>query len=212
MSKTKPRGYFEKVLAIDVETSGLVFSHDSDDPSINSETGETYQIVSIGLIVASSLTFKPIEELYLEIKWDGVSKWSTKAEAVHGLSKEYLEQNGVSAEEAVEAIGNLILDYWGTDSPVCLLGHNVSSFDIWFFKRLLRSVGINLRFGSRTVDTNAIGLATFGTFNSDDLFELVGMGVRDPAKHNALDDARMALAVCRFTKELWTEVVLPELV
>lgn len=207
---SKPRGYFEKVLAIDVETSGMAFGE--DDPSINTKTGETYQIVSIGLVVASALTFKPIEELYLEIKWDGVSKWESKAEAVHGLSKDYLAKNGMTAEEAVTAIGNLILDYWGADTPVCLLGHNVASFDAWFFKRLLRSQDIHLRFGSKTVDTNAIGLATFGTFNSDDLFELVGMGVRDPAKHNALDDAKMALAVCRFTKQLWTEVVLPELV
>jgi hypothetical protein len=207
---SKPRGYFEKVLAIDVETSGMAFNE--DDPSINTATGETYQIVSIGLVVASALTFKPVEELYLEIKWDGVSKWEAKAESVHGLSKSYLAEAGVTPEDAVVAIANLIADYWGNDVPVCLLGHNVSTFDIWFLKRLLRSFDIHVRFGSRTVDTNAIGLATFGTFNSDDLFELVGMGVRDPAKHNALDDAKMALAVCRFTKQLWTEVVLPELV
>lgn len=206
----KPRGYFEKVLSIDVETSGMAFN--ADDPSYDVDTGETYQIVSIGLIVASAKTFKPVEELYLEIKWDGKSVWSTKAEAVHGLSKEYLEQNGVSPEDAVVAIGNLIADYWGNDVPVCLLGHNVSTFDIWFLKRLLRDFEIHVRFGSRTVDTNAIGLATFGTFNSDDLFALVGAEPRDPAKHNALDDARMALSVCRFTKQLWTEVVLPELV
>lgn len=209
MSNNKPRGYFEKVLVIDTETSGMAFG--TDDPSHNPTTGETYQIVSIGLIVASVATFKPVEELYLEIKWDGESKWSKEAERVHGLSLEHLEAHGMDRQDAVAEIGNLVLKYWGPDVSICLLGHNVATFDLPFFKRLMRSEGLELKFGNRYIDTNSIGIATFGTFNSDDLFAAAGLPVRDPSKHNALADAQMALASARLVKQLWTELVTPEL-
>lgn len=211
MSDKKPRGYFEKVLAIDVETSGMFYDNQSDDPSHNAATGEDYQIVSIGLIVADVATFKPVEKLYLEIKWDGESLWSKKAEAVHGLSVDYLEENGIDQEEAVVEIANLIIKYWGPDVPLCLLGHNVATFDLKFLKRLFKKYGLEVRFGNRYIDTMSIGVATFGTFNSDDLFAAAGFPERDPAKHNALDDAMMALQSARMVKELWQSLVTPEL-
>ena len=208
MSNGKPRGYFEKVLAIDVETSGIMFG--SDDPSYNPSTGDTYQVVSIGLVVATK-DFVPVETLYLEIKWDGESLWDRKAEQVHGLSIDYLEENGLSREDAVAEIGNLIIKYWGPDVPVCVLGHNVATFDLCFLRRLLRSEGIEVKFGNRTIDTNTIGNVVLGTFNSDDTFAAVGLEERDPSKHNALDDAKMSLACARFVKEMWKALVEPEL-
>lgn len=209
MTNKKPRGYFEKVLAIDIESSGMAYSRDSDDPSINPRTGDVYQVVSIGLIVASVATFKPIEELYVEIKWDGKSVWSKEAERVHGLTREYLSQHGVDREDAVTEIGNLIINHWGPDIPVCLLGHNVATFDMWFLKRLMRSEGIELRFGNRYIDTNSIGVATFGTFNSDDLFAAAGCPERDPHNHNALDDARYALTAAGNVNKLWKALIEP---
>jgi len=187
----KPRGYIERILFIDCETSGLNFN--ADDPS------EGYQSVSWGLVVASAQTLDKIEELYLEIKWDGESTWSKEAQAIHGLTPKYLEENGMTEEDAVVAIAELILKHWGPDSPVCLGGHNVATFDKFFLRRLLRKYEIEVRFGSKTVDTNAIGFATFGTHNSDDLFEAVGLPARED--HNALQDANNArLSVQRVRK------------
>lgn len=206
---TKPRGYFEYVLAVDVETSGMAFG--VDDPSHNPATGETFQIVSIGLVVADVKTFTPIEELYLELKWDGKSTWSPQAQAVHGLTLEHLEEHGVTEEEAVEEIGNFIVKYWGLDSVICLLGHNVATFDKLFLQRLLRSQGLNFKFGNRVVDTNSIAQAAFGTFNSDDAFAAVGLGDRDPAKHNALDDAHCALTLAASVRGLFSQFIEPHL-
>lgn len=203
MSTKKPVGYFEKILCIDTETSGMVKGRNGGDPSSNPDTGEQYQIISIGLIVASALTFKPIEELYIEIKWDGTSLWSPEAEKIHGLSLQYLEDHGVDRDDAVTQIGNLVLDHWGPDTPIALLGHNVVAFDLPFFKQLMRSEGIELRFGHRHVDSFACGLAAFGTFNSNDLFAMVGCAARDDTKHNALDDARMALTSVRTIRQLF---------
>lgn len=204
-TQKKPRGYIELVLFVDAETSGLSFN--GIDPTINPDTGETFQAVSFGLVVASAKTLEPIEKLYVEIKWNGESTWSKEAEKVHGLSLAYLEENGVTEEDAVVEIAELILKYWGPESPVCLGGHNVATFDKFFLDRLLRKHGIAMRFGSKTIDTNAIGFATFGTHNSDDLFSVVGLPDRDPEKHNALTDAENALHAVRTVRQLFTRCI-----
>lgn len=200
-----PRGYIEYVLFIDAETTGIAFS--CDDPSFDPKSGDTFQTVSLGLIVASASTLQPIEELYVEIKWNGTSKWSKQAEAVHGLSLAYLEENGMDEEDAVVAIASLILKYWGPDSPICLGGHNVATFDKFFLRRLLRTHGIEIKLGSKMLDTNSLGFGTFGTHNSDDLFEMVGCAERDPAKHNALQDARNALQAFRTVRALFSRCI-----
>lgn len=137
--------------------------------------------------------------MYIEIKWDKSNQWNTKAEAIHGMSKTYLEANGITMTRAVELVGNLITRHWGTDTPVCVLGHN-PQFDLWFLKRLLRSEGLEIKFGSKMIDTNSIGFTVYKTHNSDDLFESIGIEPR--SDHNALDDARNALKVVRTTRML----------
>lgn len=199
----KPRGYFKYLLAIDCETSGMAYGE--DDPSINTKTGEIYQSVSWGLIVVDASTLNPIEELYLEIKWDGISAWTAEAERIHGLSLSYLEDHGLTAEDAVIAIAELILKYWGPESPVCLAGHNVHLFDLQFLKRLLRSQGINIKFGNRHVDTNSIGFGVFNTYNSDDLFKLVGCN--DRTSHNSLEDARDVVRVLQTTRKMYDNLI-----
>lgn len=204
MADKKPRGYIEKLLIVDAETSGLAYNE--DDPSYDSVTQKEYQAVSWGFVVASAITLKPIEELYVEVKWNGESEWSKEAERVHGLSLKHLEANGVSSEEAALMIGKLILKYWGPDSPVTLCGHNVMTFDAWFLKRQLRRHGLNkIKFGSKNVDTNAIGFAAWQTHNSDDLFAAVGLPERDATKHNSLDDARSCLQVLRVTRGIFQQ-------
>lgn len=187
----KSRGHFDLILAVDCETTGLAYG--SEDPSYDAVNDKTYQALSWGLIVVEAARFKTIEELYIEVQWDGKSTWSPEAEKVHGMSKEYLAKNGKTSEEAVELIANLVLDYWGPQSPVCLLGHNVVTFDKYFLLRTMREHGIELRMGNRHIDTFSAGFSTFGAYNSDELFEAVGLPARDPSKHNALTDARNAV-------------------
>lgn len=194
----KPRGYFERVLFMDVETSGLAYN--SPDPSYDEKTNTRYQIVSIGLVVADAQTLNSIERLYVEIKWDGVSAWSAEAQRVHGLSLAYLEEHGVTEEEAVVSIVELIIKHWGIDGVVCVGGHNVATFDLMFLRALLKRQEFEIRFGSRTIDTNSIGFATFGTFNSDDLFTEVGLPAR--AEHNALIDADYARRAVQRVRQL----------
>jgi DNA polymerase III epsilon subunit-like protein len=201
----KPKGYFDKIFAIDCETTGLKF--DSDDPSIG------HQSVSWGVVVANAQTLKPIEKLYVEIKWSDASKalrkqdptYGKKAESIHGLTMEYLEEHGVTETEAVEKIGALILKHWGPENCIRCLGHNVATFDIPFLRRLFRSVGIELKFGNRHYDTNTVGFVNWETFTSDELFNMIGFA--DRTEHNALVDAVQALETARITRLIFQKAL-----
>lgn len=199
----KPRGYHEYVLFADCETTGLAFG--CDNPTIDPTTGKTYQAISWGLIVAESTTLKVVDELYVEIKWNGTSEWTASAQKIHGLSLEYLEEHGMDEADAVVEIGNLIVKYWGPTSNIVMGGHNVHKFDLQFLQATMRSQGIELNFGSKHVDTNSIGFATYGTYNSDDLFELVGLN--RATQHNALEDARCALKTVKRVRSMWEKLL-----
>lgn len=196
----KPRGYFKYILAMDCETTGLGFG--SDDPS--QDVDGYYQPISWGIAVLNADTLDEIERLYVEIKWDGVALFDEKTIKVHGLSKERLEANGVSEEEACVQIGTLIMKYWET-TPVVTLGHNVVSFDLPFLKAMMRRHGIELSFGNRHIDTNGAGFIALGSYTSDELFNIVGL--EDRKEHNALEDILMTVEAARSIRLLVNEAL-----
>lgn len=188
----KPTGWFDKFLVIDAETTGLNFDVTSNDIT------EGHQAVSWGLIVADFATMKPIEELYVEIKWDGVSEWHHRAEKIHGLSKEYLEKNGMDEEKAAELIGQLLYEHFGLDESIICMGHNVARFDIPFLKKLLYKYELYFKFSHRCLDSSSLGAMTLGTFTSQQLFD--ELGIKRGDVHNALVDAKSTLKACRMIR------------
>lgn len=210
MSEHKPKGHFDYLLAMDCETTGLCINNHTP---VENNDGERHQAVSWGFVVADAQTLMPQKELYVEIKWNKYSKEQRKldsyfgihAEKIHGLTKEYLDDNGMTETEAVERIANeIIVPYWGIGanmSNIRTLGHNVHTFDLPFLRDLFGRHGLDLPFGNRHMDSNSLGFGTVGSLNSDDLFSVLGMDDRD--EHNALEDARMALESFRLVRVLW---------
>ncbi len=188
--------HFHKFLAMDCETSSMSFG---DDPS------EGCQMVSIALIVSDVKQYKELDTLYLEIKWNGESKWNEKAESIHGLSKEYLEENGVDEEEACAEILEFIMKHFDTTKAITLMGHNVASFDKPFLKSLLRKFGINLKFSHRTIDSFPVGLLAVGAFDSDELFDKMGLPPRKA--HSALEDIQYTLKSFRLLNKIFRRCI-----
>lgn len=206
----KPKGYFDRLLVIDCETTGICWGYES--PVYNPSTKERHQAVSWGVIVADAHTLMPIEKLYIEVKWNEHSKrqarntltFGQEATKIHGLTRGYLEENGVDEEHAVELIGELILKYWGPDVTVKTLGHNVHLFDVAFLRDLFERHDIHIKFGSRHVDSSSVGFVVLGAWSSDDLFAKLGFTER--GKHNALQDAEMTLAAMRIIRTLTKDI------
>ena len=189
-------------LCIDWETTGATWGGDS---SIK------YQGVSFGAIIFDAETFEEIESIYRLVKFNPEKwEWTEGAQKVHGLTIDYLEENGVTQEEAATDLLELIVKYFGTDSKVMMLGHN-PEFDRRFTSQLLNSVEFEFTVEKQNpnftqialhhviLDTSALGFITMGLYKSDLLFER--MGFEERGDHNALVDARQTLETCRIIRE-----------
>ena len=205
----KPKGFFKYVLAIDSETTGI---GKGDDPSVGQ------QAISWGIIVADAQTLLPVEKLYVEIKYNDESRktrevdptFGVGASDIHGLTFAHLEEHGVTEEEAVVQILELILKYWGPTQQLKCLGHNVVSFDIPFMKSMFRRFGVEVMFASRHCDSNSVGFAVLETYTSDQFFST--MGFTDRSSHNALEDIYQSLESCRRIRVLWDAFVKDKMV
>lgn len=197
----KRKTVMDFVLGMDCETTGINF--DSYQPS------KGHQAISWGFLVIDARTLKVIEELYLEIKWNkemkakrkADSNFGKKAESVHGLTYDYLEENGITEKEAATQIANLIYKYWGPNNTISSLGANTVKFDMDFLMTLLNKYGIEPRIAARHVDSHSIGFATVGSFSTDEFFDTMGLDQRD--KHNALEDIKMTLEAIRRVRVIW---------
>lgn len=178
-------------LALDWETSGYSF------PNFAAK----HQGLSFGAIIFDFKSFEPVEELYVEIKFNDKYEWNMGAQGVHGLTREHLEANGVTQEEAALQLAGLLMKYFGTDE-FPLLGHNVY-FDRDFLVQLATDAGLEFKIRPRMIDSSMLGEVLFEHDRSNDLFELMGFEAR--GAHNALDDIRMTLAVVRRAKELFVQ-------
>jgi DNA polymerase III epsilon subunit-like protein len=189
-SKAHPGKYG---ILLDWETTGSTFGGDS---SIE------YQGIAYGAVICDLTNFTPVETLYRELHFDDTKyKWTEGAEKIHGLSREHLLKNGVSREEGLRDLAELLLRYFAPGSKILIMGHNVS-FDADFTHQLFKDFGLEIVFHHVMVDTSGIGFVLTGEYKSDVVFEILG-GIDKRGLHNALDDALATLSVLRTAREIF---------
>lgn len=187
------------ILVMDWETSGAEFGMSAE------EIAKKYQGISLGLIVADFETLEEVYSDYFLIKYDPQYTWTQKAEEIHGISREELEKNGVSREEAMERVLGAILEFWGPKGIIVFGAHN-AAFDMAFLQeQILKPAGVTLEFHQAKLDTAVLGLMLFGNGRSDFVFELLA-GCDGRGAHNSLDDARFCLKSMRTAKQLFQEI------
>jgi len=184
-------------LAIDWETSGY---------SVPNYAAK-HQGISFGAIIFDVKSLTPVEELYCEIKFDSKYNWEAGAEKIHGISREHLEKNGITQEEAAFKLVDLISRYMGTDE-IMLLGHRVH-FDKAFTNQLADAAGLELNYHPTVIDSCSIATVLMELTYSEDIFSTLGMPAR--GKHNALEDIRYTLESIRRIKGFFLKGVVASL-
>ena len=183
------------ILAMDCETSGLISGKDSINPAFDYRTGRRFQSLSWGMVVVDFDTFEPVETLEANIKFDASKfEWNTRAEAVHGLSQEFLAKNGIDEDEFAAQFAELVIKYWGISTPVICLGHNVY-FDTFFLRDLLDRHEVPIRFSNRIIDTNTLAMTLDGITGSDAMFKRFGF--EDRKTPSAIEDILMTLIAAK---------------
>jgi DNA polymerase III epsilon subunit-like protein len=177
-------------LCFDTETSGSSWGPFA-------QSAKEYQCLSIGLIIFDFETLDIVDKIYLEFKYNPKYKWSPEAEAIHGLSKDYLNENGLDLSDGIEVIANFLLPYFGLEGEIICMGINVN-FDIEFLGQLLSDNGINFNISHRQIDLVGVGGVCFNKIKSDHIFEYLDLPARKT--HNALEDALFTLEAAKRTR------------
>ena len=175
-------------LGLDWETSGYSYPN----------YAAKHQGISLGVLVYELATLAVVEKAYYEVKFDESKyTWDTKAEEVHGISREHLAQHGMDPMEVAGLLGNLVFKYWA-DGPVMVTAYN-PDFDLAFTEQLLGPFEIMFTPFYRKLDVSIATALMLGTPYSDDLFHITGMYKRD--KHNALEDIEMTIKAMSVLRE-----------
>lgn len=183
-------------LIIDWETSGSNWGGDST---------KDFQGLAFGAIVFNLSTFEPVDKLYVELKFDAERyKWQDAAERVHGLTREHLEANGVTREEAAVLFGEFFLKYFAPDETVFFLGHH-ANFDIAFTEQLLGEFGLMFKVNPSILDTSSAGYIMFGIHKSQDLFNFLQLN-EERKVHNALEDCELTLQAAAMMRKIVNSV------
>lgn len=180
---------------------GLCFDFETSGSDWNKDSSIDFQGISLGMAIFETRTFDIVDELYLEIKFDATRyKWSADAEAIHGLTREHLDQFGITQEEAACEVVEFLLKYLGPNPNVMVCGHNIP-YDVKFMRQLLEPFELMFNIHHVMLDTAGAAFIAFTTYKSDDLFDLLCNGQRDT--HNALEDVRMTLEAAKNMRALF---------
>lgn len=192
-----------KVLFIDVETSG----YDQNNMMDRSGNG-TFQMTSLGAVVASVNSLKELDSFYIEFKPVEGCAWSESAERIHGLSREHLNEHGATSEDAFTLFVEFLTKHFDPSRAITLGGHNVATFDRHFLIRFFEANDAAIQLSGHSVDSYTLGKVLLDANNSNELFEQVGV---DRDTHNALEDARASLKAARLVRNLYKTAVNTQL-
>jgi len=163
----------EILISVDVEASG-------GSPGTGS-------LLSVG----ACLVDDPAVGLYLELKPEPDRPWSAEAEAVHHLSRDRLQREGLEPAAAMRKLADWVGEVAGDGWPV-FVGFN-APFD-WMFVAdcLWRHLGRN-PFGISALDLKSVYMGRHGVARWEETRKMHierRLGLRFEHTHDALQDAR----------------------
>lgn len=125
----------KEIVCLDVETTGL-------NPTLN-------HIIQLSMVKFNSETFEIISSKNWYIKPEMDFHIESGAEKVHGITKEFILENGVT----LRSIHQEILDMLGDCD---ILTYNGNSFDIKFLYNDLKELGLSISFKRKFYDSYVI--------------------------------------------------------
>lgn len=149
-------------LSVHVETNGL---NNEVDKSIT----EGHEIVSIGVAVCDK-EFKLIDSKIIFID----NNLEDTGETWNKISKQFLQDEGVSEEDAVVEFADFILQYFDPDDNIVTIGQNPHAFALPFLKKLLYKYEVYIRFSSNSLDLFSLTTPTIGEMSIREIIDIFG--------------------------------------
>ena len=176
------------IVCIDTETTGLSKSTD--------------RVIQLSMQKFDAETGETIMEKDWYIKPTGNWKMEPTAQAVHGISKEFIEENGVSLKSIFDEIMEMI-----DECPI--LTYNGTSFDIAFLQREFEREGLEAHLDThKYIDAFDIEKRMNSHKLADVYRRLFGEDFEDA--HNSMADVRATTRVYLEQVKRYDEVVIKE--
>ena len=129
--------YVKYICVADTETGGL--------PNKSKKAFYDVALCEVAIVVIDCIELKIVDEYSAIIKpYSDTCEYSEQAAAVNGLSKEYLEQNGLPVKQVYSEVKALLKKYTNSRVGAVLCGHNFQLFDVPFFEGLFAYHNDNL--------------------------------------------------------------------
>jgi DNA polymerase III epsilon subunit-like protein len=165
---------------------GILIDFETSGSDVTNKNHGIYQGISFGALMVDMANFEVVDSIYREIKFDETKyQWTKSAEEIHGFTREYLAENGISQEDALADLMGWIMKWIYVPEKLFVMGHNVP-FDQIFIRQLFEIGGLDINFHHIHIDTSPIAYFLVQEYRSDVVFDLFAGTERDT--HNALDD------------------------
>jgi hypothetical protein len=157
---------FDKVLILHSHTTGI--NYGGDDITTN------HQPLTIALGVVDTTTYKMVDTVSVQIKWDGSKyTWDDRWIGTHGVTKEDRD-NGETFTDAAAILGEFIYNHFGVKDSIPVMGYNPLSFHVQFLNKVLKSEDLHFKFDNRDIDLFPI-MALMGKFTILEAYETFGI-------------------------------------
>lgn len=180
---------------------GLLIDFETSGSDVTNKNHQQYQGISLGALIVNMEKFEVVDGYYVEIKFnESKYLWSEEAEKVHGLTKDYLEANGVSQEEALGGLLEVIMRWIGFTDKLFIMGYNIE-FDKGFMQQLFDDCEVPINFHHIMIDPAPMAYFLVQEYRSDRVFSLFSDMSREV--HNALEDCYICFDVLKTMREVF---------
>jgi len=151
-------------LGVHVETTGI-------NQSVDKEITDGHSIVALALVICDK-NFNRVDDKIIFINSGiGDKKLGTRW---HGISKPFLEEEGVTEKDAVLEFSNVILEYFSPEDNIVCLGQNPHSLALPFLKKLLYKHEVYINFSTNSLDLFSLTTPTMGELSIREVIDIFG--------------------------------------
>jgi len=180
---------------------GLLIDFETSGSDVTNKNHQQYQGISLGALIVNMEKFEVVDDYYVEIKFNASKYlWSEEAEKVHGLTKDYLEANGVSQQEALGGLLEVIMRWIGFTDKLFIMGYNID-FDKGFMQQLFDDCEVPINFHHIMIDPAPMAYFFVQEYRSDKVFELFSSMTREV--HNALEDCYICFDALKTMRDVF---------
>lgn len=191
-------------LALHVETTGM-------NTDVTKSVAEGHKIVALAAAVCDKETFKEVDSKIIFFETDETDNYKIGYE-YHGISVDFLNENGVDEETAIEEFISFVAEYFTLEYSIITMGQHGHAFVIPFIKQWLHQHEVYLKFSVCSLDVFSITVVSLDETNINELISIFGNvdeleQEQQRKEYKCLLKVKTYIEVFRRLKKIWNKTL-----